>query len=89
MLTAPLTHQAVAEANTWVLGLSQRDECWPTCLAAFERATPADTHVLLSLCLSLVRQNRLAHAPTPEVLVPFVRHLWQGATEATPVRRQA
>eukprot|EP00966_Prymnesium_polylepis_P307954 7116957-Prymnesium_polylepis.1 len=89
VLAAPPTHAAVADANGWIMGLAQSDECWPTCLAALAQTAPSDGHVLLSLCLSLVRQNRLTHAPSPEMLVPFVRHVWAGATEATPVRRQA
>ena len=67
VIAAPPTYQSVAEANSWVMGLAQSDECWPTCLAALERASPVDTHVLLSLCLSLVRQNKLVMSnPTVE-----------------------
>ena len=90
ILLAPPSGQAVAEANAWLMGLTDTADCWPTCLAALNRATDDGTATaLLSLCLSLVRQNKLTGAPLPSELAPLVHRLWGGAPEATPVRRQA
>ena len=90
ILLAPPSGQAVAEANAWLMGLTDTADCWPTCLAALNRATDDGTATaLLSLCLSLVRQNKLTGAPLPSEVAPLVHRLWGGAPEATPVRRQA
>ena len=90
ILLAPPSGTAVAEANAWLMGLTDTADCWPTCLAALNRATDdGTTTALLSLCLSLVRQNKLTGAPLPSEVAPFVHRLWGGAPEATPVRRQA
>ena len=90
VLTAPPSGAAVAEANAWLMRLAETAECWSCALAALPRApSEAAAHALLSLCLSLVRQAQMGGAPLPSELAPFVRQLWCGATEATPVRRQA
>lgn len=90
ILLTPPSGQAVAEANAWLMGLTDTADCWPTCLSALHRATDDGTATaLLSLCLSLVRQNKLTGAPKPSDVAPLVHRLWGGAAEATPVRRQA
>ena len=90
VLLAPPSGQAVADANGWLMRLADTPECWAACLAALQQAADdGTTHALLSLCLSLVRSNKMAGAPPPSALAPMVRRLWAGATEATPARRQA
>lgn len=90
VLLAQTSAVAVNQANAWLMQLVGAAECWPACLVALERSTcDAATHVILSLSISLVRQNRLEAAPRPSAIIAVVRRLWNGATEATPVRRQA
>ena len=86
------SHANITEANNWLMQLADAPECWPAALSALERA-PSDeaAHIILSLGLSLVRQNRLVGAPTPTALAPVVRRLWAhgGSSTPSPARRQA
>ena len=85
-------HANISEANNWLMQLADAPECWPAALAALERA-PSDeaAHVIISLGLSLVRQNRLVGAPTPTAFAPVVRRFWAhgGSSAPSPARRQA
>ena len=49
ILLAPPSGQAVAEANAWLMGLTDRADCWPTCLAAWYRATDDGTVTVRSV----------------------------------------
>ena len=95
-LVNPPSGEAAGQASQWLMrhAAEHTGEVWSTGLALLRdgTCTQAQLHVLLSLLLSLVRQNRLDGAPPPEELVPLVRHWWaaaRSAEEVTPTQRQA
>lgn len=83
--------RAVAEANEWTLQLARSPSCWAACLAALARddLPTRSVELLLCLCLSLVRQNQLAHAPSPDSLYPLLRRLHDSSSRPTPIVRLA